>query len=193
VLQGVLNAISLEVQALSDAINDVIKFRTLPHATGVNLQALGVIVGQNLVIYSVNTLNLYQETGLNFINEDGFTPWLADIQAPTTVVGDDEYRMLILLKTWRNANLQASIPELADAIFNLAGSKVIFNRSGLMSVDVIVPTDIDTESKNYIIQRVISPQADDSYLLPYPATLVITAISGYYLDLNANLDTAVFS
>ena len=192
VLLAVLNAISLEVQALSDATNDVIKFRTLPHAGGVNLRALGVIVGQDLIRYSVNTVNLLQETGLSFICEDGVTEWLADIQTPTTVVTDEVYIVLILLKTWRNANLHSSIPELADAIFNLTGFSVIFNRVGLESVDVVIPFDIDETSKNYLRQRVISPQADDSYLLPYPATIVIhDVLYGYRLDIDAVLDTTI--
>jgi hypothetical protein len=172
-LKAVLRALVNEVERLSVAIADVIRCRTLVAATGVNLDAIGRIVGQKRIGWGAIDLPLIQEDNQNIITEDGEDIILATMDRSTWSITDDEYLTMILLRITSNFNKFSSVPELSDSILQATGIQVTVERTGPMQVTMLVPPDTSTLMVTYLKQSINLLSANNVYLFPYPATLEV--------------------
>ena len=177
VLNAILNAFSQEIQVLSDAINATIQNATLPYSAGVAMDSIGAILGQPRTDVMINTTELYMQDGTgDILMEDGVSDIMVDTLGYTQQIGDDEYRPLLLLRTLRNTNIDSSIPGLVVDILTATGVTAIFQLTGPMQVQVLIPSTTSSENLEYIRRKTTSNKTDDSWLFPFPATLDLTVV-----------------
>jgi hypothetical protein len=176
VLLQILQALVSEVQALSNAIIDVIEYRTLYEAQGVTLDTLGQIVGQNGAGYTaVVSGSIIEEDGTTPIYDEDGTDVITALFQQYARLGDLDHATLILLKIMCNFTQHGSVPEIADAIYQTTGYKLQIIRSGPAQIDLIVPPNMDPTLVAMLGQRISTPQADNVYLFPFPATCMVSA------------------
>lgn len=160
-----------EVQELYDAAVEVQKARTLYDATDSRLDGIGRIVGEDR-----NTWHYSEDGYFHFdIQGEGFEqlPWWC-INAPLETyipVEDSVYKLNILARIIKNHTLVASVPELIRFIKLLLNIDVSFLKFGPNTVCLVVPESIDKNSLMYLTIKVSDTRVDDSYRMPYPATL----------------------
>jgi len=184
VFQGVLAAFAKEVQALLDATRDVMRYRTAAEAQGVNLEAIGRIVGQGRVLFDYNSIAWFApDSGLQKIDQ---TPaWVSNAPLSGDVeVNDTIYRQLIEGKVYRNFCSSGSVPEIQDVVKKTFGIDVSFIRTDAMTVKMVVPDGTPLGVINFLSRVGDSDQADSVYFLPFPATLRIAQVV-YLSDLEA--------
>ena len=172
VLGQLLYALVSEIQALSDAIVDVIQYQSLWYAQGVNLDVIGRIVGQKRGSSQTGTAAIDTEDGLDITTETGETI----VSATTLADSDSTYQNLILLRIASNFNKNSSIPELSHSIYQTTGVSAIFNRTGPMSVDIEIPGDTPDLTMDYLSQPLNNTKVERSFLFPYPATLDVAIV-----------------
>ena len=178
VLTAVLNAFADEAQEALDAVLAMMQARTLYEASGLNLDAIGRIVGQRKQLVSTDTPG-------NFFTPDDAT--LAPDLAVAWVTGalstgsrppnDSEYAMQILAKVRDNFNRFSSVPELQRTIQDILGASVSFELVGPMSVNILIHGLATPTAIYELAQKADTPRTDRKFFLSYPATLDINAVT----------------
>lgn len=160
-----------QVQQLYDAAREVQRYRTLYEAEGVNLDALGRIVGQDRALWQ------YSEDGyMHFdIEGQGFDqlPWWC-FRAPLEVyirADDNEFSTAILSRIVKNHTLVASIPEITALIQLLLDTDVSFVKTGPNTVQLTMPDGIDKAAIYFLTYYTNDVRVDETYRVPYPVTL----------------------
>lgn len=174
VLLQVLWAFVSEVQALSDAIVDVIKYRSLYYAQGVNQEILGRLVGQPKVGWELVELPILTVTGEPIVEQDGVTEVIIGVEQAVTNITDDEYQTLLLLKTFTNFAQFGSVNEVVSAISTATGVTVQLQRTGPAQITVTVPAGTDQSTIDFILRKFSNINCDNIFLFPYPAGAEIT-------------------
>ena len=179
VLRQFVAAIMREVQELYEAIIDMQEGRTLFQAQAENLNALGRIVGEPRAPYQ------YDESRYMFADRDWQRPdnaFVWCVGAPFSAfipVEDEQYRLNILARVFKNHTLVASVPEMERLTYLLTDSLVSYEKTGPMQVTAVVPSTISATAYNLLTQASSNQRADDAFMLPYPATLWFDGIVTY--------------
>lgn len=182
VLRQFVAAIMCEVQELYEAIIDMQDGRTLFEAQAENLNALGRIVGEPRAPYQ------YDESRYMFADRAQQRPDSAFVwclKAPFSAfipVEDEQYRVNILARVFKNHTLVASVPEMERLTYLLTDSLVSYEKTGPMQVTAVVPSTISATAYNILTQARTDQRADDAFMLPYPATLWFDGIVTYVPD-----------
>ena len=111
-----LGAITSEVQELSDAITDLIKYRTISYAEGKNLDVIGRIVGINRQNYNYDSDYWFKPDDPGVSPDNGHW-WVQN--SPVAVIEDMDdttFRKWIWMKVLMNHNLFSSKPEIEREI-----------------------------------------------------------------------------
>ena len=173
VLNQLIKEMSAQMQDAYDAAIDTLEKRTIAKATGVNLEILGTIVGQERV-------------GNNLEYHAYFHPdkpgWSAD-QAPAWVTGvpllgyrvasDDSYRKLILAKIFKNHCLAGSAAENRYCAEFIANTHVSFVKIGLQSFRLAFEFGTGMDVMLMLFKLWKNQTIDQFYLLPIPATVYL--------------------
>ncbi len=170
-----LAALVKEVQLLHDAVIDVIKYRTLYHAQGANIDVLGRIVGTGRTGWVDTVFTILQEDNSPILEEDGETELLANIPISSSL-DDSDYRSLILLKVVKNFIKHSSVPEITAAILQATQVPVQIRTTGPMQVDVVIPQGVDPKLVSYVDRKSSNQYTDESFLFPFPATLEVQVV-----------------
>jgi len=171
VLKSILAAMTTEIQALRDAATDVQSLRTPTKASGVNLEAIGRIVGQVRTVFDYGTLSwLTPDTA-------GYTPdtamaWVTGSPVGTLeLAGDGIYRNLIEAKVLRNFTQYGSIPEIQAAIETAYGIRVSFQfAADPMDINLVTAEAIPSHILTFLTESASNSSCDDIYYPPYPMT-----------------------
>lgn len=160
-----------QVQELYDAALAVEEQRTLYAAEGVNLDALGRIVGQDRLLWSYN-----EDKWFHFdIEGQGWDqlPWWCRHGELGEYVraGDEAYRTAVLSRAIKNHTLVAAVPELAELVELLLGNSVSFIKCGPNQVNLVVPEGITSTALWLLTHPTTDVRVDRTYYVPYPATL----------------------
>lgn len=160
-----------QVQELYDAARDVQRYRTLYEAEGVNLDALGRIVGQDRALWQ------YSESGYMHFDIEGQSydqlPWWC-IYAPLEEyirADDNEFATAILSRIVKNHTLVASVPEITSLIQLFIDTNVSFVKVGPNTVQLFLPDGIDTAAIYFLTHYTNDVRVDETYRVPYPVTL----------------------
>lgn len=160
-----------EVQELYNACVDMEECRTLYMAQGVNLDALGRIVGQDRALWRYSE-DGWMHSDIAGQGADQEKVWCKGGPLGTYVTPDDTiYRTAILARIVKNHTLVASVPEITALVDLLFGEGVSFWKCGPNAVSLIVPQDIDKTALYALTHSVSDLRVDDTYNVPYPATL----------------------
>lgn len=143
VMCGILSEQVRQAQELATACVNTLKGRSLAEAVGVQLDIIGQIVGQGRVIPSLNG-------GLPF--------------------GDEQYRILIIAKIFKNHCLHGSIPEVLQFAKLAFGIDISIYKLGESDVKIGVPSDTDSDVIITMALRVDDLRAENQYFLPFGAT-----------------------
>lgn len=168
-----LGAITSEVQELSDAITDLIKYRTIANAEGKNLDIIGKIVGIQRIGYNYDSSYWFKP------DDEGSSPdngnwWVQNAQqAIFEDMDDTTYRKWIWMKILKNHNLFSAKPEIENSIFDGINERVAIQRTGMITQDLYVTTSISTTNKNLLYLVKNTTLTDNQYLFSYQATTKI--------------------
>lgn len=188
VLRQFFAAFLHQVQELYNVALDVEQQRTIETSQGVNLDALGRIVGAKRIVetYSEESWFIFDVEGNGF---DQMPWWVTGGSLNVEQeVFDEAYRSLIKLQVIKNHTLCASIPETLSFIKKMFGLDVSFEKIGPMSVRVTAQWD---SSKDFVkklttVQNTLA--FDDEFFLAYPVTLQVDKKvqyikkEGFYFD-----------
>lgn len=172
-LRQLMAAFLRQVQEIYDAAVKVEKARTLYFAAGVNLDALGRIVGRSRVAIAYS-----EESWFKFdIQGQGFDqlPWWVTggyLNVNETAT-DEQYREQILARILKNHMLCASIPEILYIIRQMFNIEVSYTKLGPMKVRLVVQDTISKAQLYLLTHKSNNMIVDSDYLLPYPATLAL--------------------
>lgn len=173
VLNQLVKQISLEMQDAYDAAIKSLEGRTIAKATGINLDIIGKIVGQ-------------ERLGNNLEYHVYFHPdkpgWSAD-QAPAWVTGapllgyqvasDDNYRKLIIAKIFKNHSTSGSVAENRYCAQFIANTRVSFIKTGLQSFRLAFEFGTGLDVMLMLFKQWKNQTVDQFYLLPIPATVYL--------------------
>lgn len=177
-----------QVQELYDAALDVEKFRTLYNAEGINLDALGRIVGQprKTLSYSEEDWFLFDVAGNGF---DQMPWWVTGGYLNTAEKATDpRYKELILARIIKNHTLTASVPEILFVVKTMYNLDVSYEKTGPNKVRLIVQDTTSKAQLYNLIHKENNLAVDDDYLISYPATLALedkvffVKKEGFYFD-----------
>ena len=180
VILNVVCALADEVQELYDAAVATIKNRTLYDATGVNLDTLGRIVGQDRILLNAANLQWFGFDGVSaqIGGWDAAPNWVSGASLFGDLPANDlQYRNLILGKIFKNHVKVGSVPELIQFARFLTGRSVSFNRVGLFELELIVPTNITPNDVRTLITVFNDNTADNKYIIPMPVTGRIVTVT----------------
>lgn len=188
VLRQFFAAFLRQVQELYDAALAVEQQRTIETSQGVNLDALGRIVGVQRIAetYSEESWFIFDVEGNGF---DQMPWWVTGGSLNVEgVVSDEEYRNLIKYRVIKNHTLCTSIPETLSFIKQMFGLDVSFEKIGPMSVRVTAQWG---SSKDFVKKLTAAQNTlafDDEFFLAYPVTLQVDKKvqylkkDGFYFD-----------
>lgn len=172
-----LGALTSEVQELSDAIADLIEYRTLAKAKGKNLDAIGHIVGCPRQSLNYDT-PFWFTPDLSGSGADQGNWWVHNSpQAVVETMDDDTYRKWIWMKILKNHNLFSSKPEIENSIADGIGETVAIQRTGMIKQEMYVTTAISTTNKNLLSYSVNTQLTDNEYLFAYPAATEVEDVT----------------
>jgi len=184
ILDELVQATSAEAQELYDSLYDSLSKRTLMTATGVQLDGIGVLVGQERVNIDGATKSwLTTDDAINC--PDQVVVWCSPASLyEDTVANDIEYRKLIFAKIFKNHVQGASVPELRSYIKLLTNENVSFITVAPLDIYLVVRSTIPRN----VLALLLTVTANDSkfglrYLLPFAATTRILGV--VFLPMNA--------
>lgn len=164
-----LGAYTSEIQELSDAIVDMMKYRTIANAEGKNLDVLGRIVG-------------FVRKGFNYDASYWFAPEIEGVapdnghwwvmnspQAITEPMDDETYRKWIWMKVLKNHNKFSSKPEIENQIKEGINEVIGIQRTGMIEQEIYTTTSISTTNKNLLTYVVDTTLTDNQYMFSYQA------------------------
>ena len=176
VLNLLLQVYISEVQELSDAIADLMEYRSIAKAQGTNLDAIGRIVGRNRRIYNYD-VDFWFAGDTSDVQPDNGNWWCKNAQqAIQEDVDDNTYRKWIWMQILENHNLYSSTPEIEGAVKNGIGSLFGIERSGPIEAKFYVQSSDSLTNKNLLQYNENTEQTDNDYLFAYPATTSISEV-----------------
>lgn len=171
VLRQFISAFTYEADELHDCCIDLQEGRQIFTAEGVNLDALGRIVGQDRRGYQ------YDDTRWMYADRQNQKPDNAPVfveNAPMAKYepeADSDYKSSILVRVAKNHTIAASVPEINALIRYMLSLKISFIKVGPMCVELGVPASISYTALAIVSKFYTNTRADHIYMLPYPATL----------------------
>lgn len=163
-------------QAAHGRIVGTLENQTLYMAQGVDLEAIGRIVGQSRVPYR------YDDSAWFFFDRPGQgfdqAPWWVE-GAPLTSnapAPDPQYRRMILARIACNFCRFSSVPETAYLAEFVTGEKVSWRKAGPMEAEILVSGGISRSHLDVLTKKTTTTECDDIYMIPYMATLNLTRI-----------------
>ena len=176
VLNLLLQVYISEIQELSDAIADLMEYRSIAKAQGTTLDIIGRIVGRSRRIYNYDT-SFWFAGDMADVQPDNGSWWCKNAQqAVQEDVDDVTYRKWIWMQILENHNLYSSVPELEGAVQNGIGCVFGIKKDGPMNAKLYVQSSDSLTNKNLLQYNVNTEQTDNDYLFAYPATTAITEV-----------------
>lgn len=165
-----------EIQELSNAIADLMEYRSIAKAQGTTLDIIGRIVGRSRRIYNYDT-SFWFAGDMADVQPDNGNWWCKNAQqAVQEDVDDVTYRKWIWMQILENHNLYSSVPELEGAVQNGIGCVFGIEKDGPMNAKLYVQSSDSLTNKNLLQYNVNTEQTDNDYLFAYPATTAITEV-----------------
>lgn len=168
-----LGVYTSEIQELSDAITDMIKYRTIAFAEGKNLDVLGKIVGMDRRNYNYDS-NYWFAPEIEGVAPDNGHWWVMNYPPAVFEPMDDiTYRKWIWMKVLKNHNKFSSKPEIESEILEGIEEVVGIQRTGMIEQDLYTTTSISTTNKNLLSFVKDTQLTDNQYMFSYPAATKI--------------------
>jgi hypothetical protein len=178
VFMALLGALCSEVQVLQDVLIDIQNKRGPLVAVGVQLEALGRIVGQGRDVISVADSQWFTPDD-SAGPADNFQAPLWTQGAPGGLPGyaDDNWlRRLIEAKVKKNFVRSSSVPELQDVIKQAFGVDCGFVRDDAFQGRIVLPVGAPSYVKDYVTRYFSIDVVEDTIGVGYPATADVTGI-----------------
>ena len=167
VLAQVMNAIGQEFSECYQAFIKIMEMRTLAKAQGVNLDILGVLVGQTRMLYDYAEKNWFAPDSQN--KADYGVLWTENAPLYGDIPADDAvYRQLILSKIFKNHAKSASAPEIRAMLRIMVGSFISFIRIGPMEARVAVSSETELALVRAFCKKIKTNYIDSTYMMPFP-------------------------
>lgn len=172
ILLQFLDILIEENQELFDCLLEVLQKRTLPEAEGVNLDAIGVLVGQNRLLQDIDLKNYFSP------DYNNTTPDLAEVYVrggstldSSSTLQDGEMRRLITAKIFKNHAYGATVPEFRRSISLLADTSVSYMKTGLLTCELVISDKIDPTSLETLLMEINNNRIQSSYIPVIPSVV----------------------
>lgn len=176
VLAQAMNAVGSEFSALYNAMLAMVEGRTLAVAKGVNLDVLGMIVGQTRTLFDYSLKDWFTPDNTPPLSPDSGLAWTLNANLYGDGRADDNvYRQMILAKIFKNHVRGASAPETRSCL-RMAGQLVSFQKDGVLGVAVVVSIGSNTAFIRNFCKKLKTKYIDSTYLMPIPPCVEITGV-----------------
>lgn len=176
VLNLLLQVYISEVQELSDAVADLLEYRSIAKARGKALDEIGHIVGRGRIMYNYD-VDFWFAADKTGVQPDNGNWWCQNAeQAIAEQMDDDTYRKWIWMQILENHNKFSSVPELENAINDGIGEVVGIQKVTPMNAKILVSAQISLTNKGLLSYNRNTEQTDNDYLFAYPATTSISEV-----------------
>lgn len=163
-----------QCQDLYDAIIDMMEGRTLNTAKGVNLDAIGRIVGQERIAVGTDATD-WMMFDTKDKAPDSIQCWCYGASlAQIGEMSDQQLRDWIVFKILKNHAFTCSMPETTRAISEFWGLNISFQVESPYTVSLYVPATVSSQQLYYLRKFTDTLRCDRDSLFPYPATLSFT-------------------
>ena len=174
VLKLLLGVYTSEIQELLNAIVDLMEYRTIQKAQGVQLDIIGRIVGQKRLSYNYEIDYWFAPDDEDVQPDIGH--WWSNPaeQAVLEPMDDNTYRQRIWMKVLENHNKFSSVPEIKEIIMEGISEPVGIQAEGDMNGKILCDNDISLTNYNILGYHKDNIQVENQYTIPYSATSTIT-------------------
>ena len=159
-------ALVKQSQELYDANISALLGRTINDAIGSQLDIIGEIVGQSRVPFGAGGKWLIPDDGQTLL--DVSLVWLAGESLNAPLADDDEYRVFIKAKTFKNHVKYGSIPEIIEFCRLIFGVFISIKKLGNDDISLVIPTSFPPEFLPTLLGFIEDESADKQYFLPIP-------------------------
>ena len=164
-----LSAYTSEVQELSNALTDLVKYRTIANAEGKNLDVLGRIVGFGRKGFNYDASYWFAPEIEGVAPDNGHWWVMNSPQAITEPMDDETYRKWIWMKILKNHNMFSAKPEIERQIKEGINEVIGIQRTGMIEQEIYTTTSISTTNKNLLTYVVDTTLTDNQYMFSYQA------------------------
>lgn len=164
-----LGAYTSEIQELSDAIVDMMKYRTIANAKGKNLDVLGRIVGFGRKGFNYDASYWFAPEIEGVAPDNGHWWVMNSPQAITEPMDDETYRKWIWMKVLKNHNKFSAKTEIENQIKEGINEVIGIQRTGMIEQEIYTTTSISTTNKNLLTYVVDTTLTDNQYMFSYQA------------------------
>ena len=176
VFKMLLEAFTSEIQELMDAIVGIMEYRTLSKANGVQLDIIGLLIGQPRQMFNYETSYWFAPEE-NDVAPDRGHWWSNHAEKAVFEEMDDKtYRKRLWLQALKNQNRYSSNPEIKEQILNGLEETIGIQIDGTMSAKILTQKTISLTNYNLLDYYKDTQQADNDFYFAYPATTVITSV-----------------
>jgi len=176
VFLSVLYALMAEVQVFVAALTETMIARMPATASNEQLDAIGRIVGQLRTLIDFDTIAWFAPDK-PYQTVDTTPAWVTNAPLSGSVIATDSWmRQLIEAKVSRNFVKYGSIPELKEVIKQAFGVDIGFNRTDIMTVEIIVQDNTSFNLVSLLEKYVDSPTSEHAYFLPLAAGVRVSSV-----------------
>ena len=164
-----LGVYTSEIQELSKALTDLVKYRTIANAEGKNLDVLGRIVGFGRKGFNYDASYWFAPEIEGVAPDNGHWWVMNSPQAITEPMDDETYRKWIWMKVLKNHNMFSSKAEIENQIKEGINEVIGIQRTGMVEQEIYTTTSISTTNKNLLTYVVDTTLTDNQYMFAYQA------------------------
>lgn len=164
VMQEFRFALVKQSQELYDENINALLERTVEDAIGFQLDVIGDIVGQSRVPFGAAGLWLIPDDPQTLA--DVSPVWLAGEPLNNPTADDDEFRLFIKAKIFKNHVKYSSVPEIIEFSRLIFGVAISVKKIGNDDIKVIIPHNFPPEFIFPLLSVIDDETSDRQYLLP---------------------------
>ena len=183
VIAGILTAETQQAQDYLDMFIDTLSGRTITRGKGVQLDALGRIVGQDRQLLFEGSKKWLRPDPQNPPNTfpdgppDTSYAWVDGVNIEiNNIANDNQYRNIIKSKIIKNQVKYGSVEELQKWTKQRYGLEISVEIVGPLTIDLIVPVGTPTYIKDALAYTYANSLSDKIYYAPIPVGTSINQI-----------------
>lgn len=174
VMMGFRHALVAQSQELYDANTNALLSRTINDAVDYQLDVIGQIVGQERIPFGAAGKWLTPDDAETLV--DVSPVWLAGEPGGDPLADNDQYRILIKAKIFKNHVKYGSIPEIIEFSRLVFDGDISIKKLGLDDINLVVSSNFPPDLLPILISFIDDENADKQYFLPLPTGVRIVGV-----------------
>lgn len=159
-------ALVKQSQELYDANISTLSLRTIEDSASYQLDVIGEIVGQPREPFGAESQWLTLDDNGTVTDESLI--WLEGEPLGNLQADDNQYKVLIRAKIFKNHVKYGSIPEIIEFVRLVFGELISIKKLGKSDINLVLHQNFPTSQIDNLINYIDDEQSDKKYLLPLP-------------------------